>query len=157
MNKRAIGIFVLIIIVGLVGYLYALYDAYDRIEVEKVEIVSLEPVSFSVWRIIFKVYILNKGSIDVDVKKLTYRIYINSTFVGEGGKEDFTIKAGSENSLEFSLDINIVDLGLTLVFASGKTIDITVKGEVVVPLKLYGVVPVGSFGISYEKHKYAKL
>ena len=141
----------LLIIIGSIIYLGLLYTSAQNIGVKKTEIVWLQPTGVTTWSIKFDVYVQSNGTIDITINKLTYKIYINGTYVGEGAKYDFTIKAGQTVKLTFELEFDAVQLGLISILTSTGAKEIKITGIVSVPIKPFNLFSMRELTLPYSK------
>ncbi|MGQ4891664.1 MAG: LEA type 2 family protein [Candidatus Njordarchaeia archaeon] len=149
--KNAKVVISVIVLVGSVAYLGLLYVSAQNVSVKKVDVVWLQPTGITTWSVKFDVHVQSNGTIDITVNKLTYKIYINGTYVGEGAKYDFTIKAGQTIKLTFELEFDAVQLGLVSILTSTGAKEIKVTGVVSVPVKPFNLFTARELTLPYTK------
>jgi len=105
----------------------------------------------------FSLSIKNPESTSIEVDYINYRVYIENEFVGEGEKPHFIIKHGLSNhtfSFIFST-LNLTEPTKKL-FMRGN-VNVTVKGDVIVPAKFMGLFTWRHIKIPYEIHEKVKI
>ncbi len=131
----------IIIIAGVIIHLFLVYDAAKSIEVVDKKIVGLYPVypKIDEYEVKFMLTLKNPKSTTIEVDYISYKIYIENEFLGEGEKPRFFIKHGTENHT-FLFSFNIMDLTSSTreILINGNA-NVTVKGEIIIPAKFLGL------------------
>lgn len=144
-----VGIWVFIL-VGVGVYLYGMYQAGTSLKVEDVNIKSLDAMPPTSARIKAEVHFFNPTDNAIYVKNLLYRTYIEGKYVGEGYKIELPITPGkSKESFDYEFDMRDV-------FSAIKPkdmINITVRGKVDVPLKVFGLFTWKTITVPYQYNK----
>jgi LEA14-like dessication related protein len=161
--SKAVVIILVILIIGLGINFYQLSNAYDRLEIRETELMDakLEGINPLMFDFIpeeiiyeFRVLIHNPSDYPITVDEMRYQVYVESFFLGEGIEQDISVPANSETPLYFTV---ITETGDTLrvmadiIFNQGDPIEYEIKGYLVVPLKLFGIVQVTTVDVPFEK------
>ncbi|RLF73103.1 MAG: hypothetical protein DRN55_04570 [Thermoplasmata archaeon] len=118
------------------GYTYAV--AKDVQIVDK-KISSITPEGELRFRATLTFTFDNPRDRELDLEGLTYRIYVEGSYLGEGEKGAFTISPGLSNHT-FDIHFDLRDLGAALDSALGKEVlHLRVKGHVKVPARFFGL------------------
>lgn len=131
---------ILVIVVALVGQMAFVYRAATSLSVERVRVNSVSSGDHvGDFTVVFDISLQNPTGSGIDVDRLTYDLYLEDEFIGDGSKDSFTVEPGP-TVLDFSVTFNIFDLPTPVqeTFTSG-TATLTIKGEVTVPVKLLGL------------------
>ncbi len=140
-----------IIIVALVGHVAIVINAANSLEVERVRVISVAPgIVLGDFVVVFQITLHNPTGSSIDADRITYKIFLENEFIGEGEKTDFQVEPGSQN-LEFEVTFNVYDLPAPiqeLFFGSDATL--TIEGEVTVPIMLFGVWRYSEVTVPYE-------
>ena len=141
----------LVIVVALVGHVALVVNAANSLEVEGVRVVSVAPgVVVGDFVVTFEIDLRNPTGSTLEVDLLTYDLFLEDEFIGEGEKAAFEVGSGSQ-TLEFQVTFNAYDLPAPvqeLFFSS--TVKLTIEGEVTVPIKLFGVWDYTRVTVPYE-------
>ena len=140
-----------IIIVALVGHVAIVINAANSLEVERVRVISVAPgIVLGDFVVVFQITLHNPTGSSIDADRITYKIFLENEFIGEGEKTNFQVEPGSQN-LEFEVTFNVYDLPAPiqeLFFGSVSTL--TIEGEVTVPIMLFGVWRYSEVTVPYE-------
>jgi LEA14-like dessication related protein len=146
-SKKAIKIIVLIIvlliIIGLILDLVLVYLAAQDVDVSPKEIESVKQITGIEYEISFKLILENPSTINIQVEKTRYNIYIEDDFIGNGEKTEFLIKPG-KNDYSFSMQFNIMDLAIAVrdqLLSS--SVEIKVMGDIIIPVEFLRSIKVG--------------
>jgi LEA14-like dessication related protein len=141
-----------IIIVALVGHVAIVFNAANSLEIEEIGVISVAPgIVLGDFVVSFDITLNNPKGSTLDVDRITYRLHLEDEFIGDGEKTDFLVEPGSQ-SLEFQVTFNIYDLSAPaqeLFFSDTATL--TIKGEMTVPVKLFGVWRYTEVTVKYEE------
>ena len=149
--KLAITIF---IIVGIIVYLFWVYAAANSLSIEDENIKSVSPTGApEEYEAILELTISNPTSTSIEIDGITYEAYIEDNYVGEGEKEQFKIEPGIHEQ-EFLVIFNIRDLpsSVKTLFLQ-ETTNFTIKGEVTIPAKVFGLFTYTTITIPYSVTK----
>ena len=149
--KLVITIF---IIVGIIVYLYWIYAAANSLSIEDEDIKSVSPTGMpEEYQAVFELTISNPTSTSIEIDRITYKAYIEHNYVGDGKKEQFKIDPGVHKQ-EFQVLFNIRDLSenVKTIFLQ-ETTNITIKGEVTIPAKVFGLFTYTTITIPYSVTK----
>jgi LEA14-like dessication related protein len=141
----------LIIIVALVGHIAIIINTANSLEVEGVRVISVAPgIVLGDFVVVFDITLLNPTGSSIDVDRITYKLYLEDEFIGEGEKTNFLVEPGSQRR-EFEVTFNVYDLPAPVqeLFFSA-TATLTFEGEVTVPIKLFGVWSYTEVTVPYE-------
>ena len=129
-----------IIVIALLGHVVIVINAANALEVEEVLVVAVVPdIMIGDFVVVFKISLLNPTGSTIEVDRITYLLYLEDEFIGEGEKSNFQVEPGSQN-LEFDVTFTIYDLpGPIQELFYGSSATLTIEGEVTVPIKLFGV------------------
>ena len=140
-----------IIIVALVGHVAIVINAANSLEVERARVISVAPgIVLGDFVVVFQITLHNPTGSSIDADRITYKIFLENVFIGEGEKTAFQVEPGSQN-LEFEVTFNVYDLPAPvqeLFFGSVSTL--TIEGEVTVPIMLFGVWRYSEVTVPYE-------
>jgi len=130
----------LIIIVALVGHIAVVINAANSLEVEQVIVISVAPGTIlGDFVVVFEITLSNPTGSTIEVDRITYDLFLEDEFLGEGEKTNFQVEPGT-HGLKFQVIFNIYDLPAPvqeLFFSTTATL--VIEGEVTVPIKLFGV------------------
>jgi LEA14-like dessication related protein len=141
----------LVIAMALVGHVALVLRTANSLEVERVSIVSVAPgVVVGDFLVTFELTLHNPTGGSIEVDRLTYDLFLEDDFIGDGEKSDFKVEPGSQR-LDFQVTFNAYELSTPaqeLFFSS--TAKLTIDGEVTVPIKLFGVWRYTEVTVPYE-------
>lgn len=147
----------LVILVALVGHIALVINAANSLEVEDVRVISVAPgIVLGDFVVVFEITLDNPTGSEIDVDRITYKLYLEDEFLGEGEKMNFQVESGRQD-LEFEVTFNVYDLPAPvqeLFFSSGAML--TIEGEVTVPIKLFGVWTYTEVTVPYEHEEEIK-
>ncbi len=134
--KVAVSVLVLIM---LVGHMVVVYNAANSLEVDSVRVTEVFPGSIDGdFTVVFEITLLNPTSGTIEVERLTYDLFLEGEFIGEGSKDHFSIEPGT-TALDFAVTFNIFDLPEPAQDAFIKaSATLGIEGDVTVPIKLLG-------------------
>lgn len=140
-----------IIIVALVSHVAIVINAANSMEVERVRVISVAPgIVLGDFVVVFQITLHNPTGSTIDADRITYQIFLEDEFIGEGEKTNFQVEPGSQN-LEFEVTFNVYDLPAPiqeLFFGTDATL--AIEGEVTVPIKFFGVWRYTEVTVPYE-------
>ena len=140
-----------IIIVALVGHVAIVINAANSLEVERARIISVAPgIVLGDFVVVFQITLNNPTGSSIDADRITYKLFLENEFIGEGEKTAFQVEPGSQN-LEFEVTFNVYDLPAPvqeLFFGTDATL--TIEGEVTVPIMFFGVWRYTEVTVPYE-------
>ncbi len=147
------GLLTGLIVIGIIVYIVLLWITSQSItaEVESIENIHYNPLKNNA-EICFKIKVVNNGYIDVEIKKLYYKIYIDNKYLGEGVRENILINRGV-NTIDFCLNTKPEKAVKTLLLSKlykGK-VNVTIKGYIEMPIKSFGIIKLWDLEIPYEK------
>jgi LEA14-like dessication related protein len=144
-------IFLIIIILAGTGiHYYLVYLAASSIEVSNVAVNDVKAKSIADYEVTFLITLNNPTSTTIEIEALTYDLYLEGDFIGSGKKNSFDIDPGSEQ-YSFKVDFNINDLsGSARTLFLQDSANLKIKCQVIVPIKLFGAIKVGSVTVSKE-------
>lgn len=145
----------IIIIAGVAIHLVLVYNAANSIEITDKRIISLYPQSVLLdeYEVKFSLSIKNPKGTSIEVDYISYRVYIEDEFLGEGEKPHFSIDPGITNhTLLFSFTIYDLSSSTQRVLLSGAA-NVTIKGEVMIPAKFLGLFTWRHITIPYTLHE----
>jgi len=161
----------MVLLLGVVVWAYQGYQVYRSVKVVDCRISN---VVFDEWETIpvpgvpvpipfpkkvtvdFEVVLENPSGASVEVSLVTYDVYIEETYLGTGGKRGVVVVPGA-NRLTFSLGTGterlLTVLGRLIYEAISRGLryidaDVEVRGVVRLPVKLFGVIEVGSLAVT---------
>lgn len=143
---KVFAVVLLILIAGLGIYFYQLYTAAKEVEITRISIVSFEVKGFPTPSKILmelELYVRNPTNTYIELEKLSYIIYINGKYAGEGLREYILIPANSETPIKILAETTLSDilkLIATLIQEGKRSIVIEVKGMMHIPIKLFGTI-----------------
>lgn len=142
---------IVVILVALLGHIAIVINTANSLEVEEVRVVAVAPdIVVGDFVVVFKITILNPTGSTIEVDRLTYLLYVEDEFIGDGEKTAFQVERGSQ-SLEFQVTFTIYDLPdpvQKLFYGSSATL--TIEGEVTVPIKLLGLWRYSEVTVPYD-------
>jgi len=147
-------IITIIIIAGVIIHLFLVYEAAKSLEITGKKITGLYPTYRKIdeYEVKFALTFKNPKSTPIEVEYLHYKVYIEDEFVGEGSKPQFRIEKGVSNHT-FSLTFSALNLTAStknlLLYGS---VNVTVKGETIVPAKFLGIFTWKYIKIPYTIH-----
>jgi len=149
-GKIVATIIVILILVGFGYYFYQLYTVAKNVKVEDATISNISFEGFNKIFITFKVVVNNPSNYGVTLEKITYEIYFDGQYLGEGIKKDIYIPSNSKKPIYFSLETtgtNVVNLIKNLL--KQKIINYKVSGIISLPIKPYGTIKILTIDIPY--------
>ena len=149
--KLAITIF---IIIGIIVYLFLIYAAANSLSIEDESIKSISPTGTpEEYNAVLVFSINNPTSTSIELDSITYEIYIEDNYVGEGEKGHFKIEPGIHDQ-DFTVVFNIRDLPASIktIYLEQNT-NLTIEGEVTIPVKVFGLFTYTTITIPYSVTK----
>jgi len=148
---------VFLILVGVVGIAYDLIRVKHAAEQLKVVDVGVGSVNLSGFPVPTKIdldirlKIHNPVDYTITVDKLTYDIYINNRFVGQGVKQNLVIHGNGESIITIPVSVTSADIvtAIVEVLKTG-TIQVMVKGAIEVPVRWFGIIRVFTLTAPYQ-------
>ncbi|HDM23672.1 hypothetical protein DRO02_04835 [archaeon] len=146
----ATTIILLIIAFTAIDY-FLMYQAAQKLKADKVEVLGITPVKLPYeWKITFLVYIENPSDYIFEVKKITYKVYINGTYIGEDFKKYIIIPAKSRSDQTLTFQFDVRDIGeAAIIILSSDHIEVMVKGTIEVPVKLLRTLTISTVSLPY--------
>lgn len=145
----------LIIVVGILVYLYGLYQAGTNLKIEDVKIRTVEIIPPTSLRFKVNVDFNNPANQEIDVSSLMYKVYLEDKYIGEGYKFQLSIPHNFSTSiLEFEFDVKDTVVGAV---KAGDNANITVKGQVNVPIKVFGLFTYKTVTVPYTYTKQVSI
>jgi len=131
----------LVILVGIISYIIGLYLAATSIEVTDKRLAGFStgegPDEYIAS---VGITLLNPTDTTLTASHLRYRAYLEGDFIGEGAKDAFEIPHG-EKELLFDVIFDTNDLqGPTATLFFENSAELTVEGDVGVPIKAFGLL-----------------
>ncbi|MCD6299534.1 MAG: hypothetical protein J7L93_02860 [Thermoplasmata archaeon] len=148
-----------IIIIGVAVHLALVYNAARSIEITDKKIVGVYPEYPSVdeYEVKFMMTLNNPKHTNVEVDYISYNIYIENEYLGNGEKPRFSLEHGANNqTFIFSFSIFNLTAPARSVLMNGNA-DVTVKGDVIIPAKFLGLFTWRYIKIPYTIHEKVKL
>ncbi|MCD6481907.1 MAG: LEA type 2 family protein [Thermoplasmata archaeon] len=152
--KRAKLIISLVILAGVIIHLVLVYNAAKSLEMENERIVGLSPTYKKIdeYELKFSLTLKNPKSTSIEVDYIKYDVYVEDEFVGSGEKARLLIPPGLSNhtfSFTFSA-INLTSSTKNLLLQG--EVDVTVKGDVIIPAKFLGLFTWRYIKLPYTIH-----
>lgn len=140
----------LLLVSGVVADLGYTYVVARDVQITDKSISSITPEGDLRFRATVIFTFDNPRGKELNLEGLSYRIYVEETFLGEGEKGSFTISPGlSKHTFEVNFDLR--DLGAALESALGKDVLLLrVKGVVRVPARFFGLYTWRVIEIPYD-------
>ena len=141
----------IVIVVGLVVHLVLVYNAAKQLEVERAHVTSVYPAGIEgSYTVTFTITIKNPTRTEIEVDRLTYRLHLESDFLGEGEKTFFSVEPGSQE-LDFSVTFALKDLATsTYTLFNEATATLRIAGKATVPAKVFGLWTYTRVTVPYE-------
>jgi len=100
----------------------------------------------------------NPTDYTIAVDKLTYEIYINNRFVGQGVKQDLVIHGDGESDITMPVSITSADAiaAIIEVLKTG-TIQVMMRGAIDVPVRWFGIIEIFTITTPYQFAKNVHL
>ena len=134
-------------------HLYLMYDAASKLEIKDKAIDGMDYDGGTRFRLRFVIHLRNPTSTAIEVKTITYAVYVEDVYVGEGRKDSLTIPPGTtRHELEFVFDAASVP-GLTPKILGKSVLGVEVKGKVTVPVKAFGLLEYTSLTLPYDQEE----
>ena len=148
---------VFLILVGVAGIAYDLIrvkQAAEQLKVVDVGVGSVDLSGFPVpTRIDLDIRLKIRNPVDytIAVDKLTYDIYINNRFVGQGAKQNLVIYGNGESVIAMPVSITSADAiaAIIEVLKTG-TIQVMVRGTIEAPVRWFGIIRVFTVTAPYQ-------
>jgi len=139
-----------IIIVGVGIYLAFVYDTAKSIKIVEKRIESVYPKDADEFEVRFFLVLKNPKKFDIEIDYISYKIYIEKEFVGEGAKPHFFIENG-EKKYEFDTTFSIKNTSQAIKnsLLMGEA-NIKIKGDVMIPAKFFGLFTWKHIKIPFE-------
>jgi len=162
---KAVAVFLaFLILMGVAGIAYDLIrvkHAADQLEVVDVGVGSVDFSGFPVPTKIdldIRLKIHNPTDYTIAVDKLTYEIYINNRFVGQGVKQDLVIHGDGESDITMPVSITSADAiaAIIEVLKTG-TIQVMMRGAIDVPVRWFGIIKIFTITTPYQFAKNVHL
>ena len=142
---------VIVVVAGIVVNLIQINEAGNQLSFEGVELYSLD-VSGSLIviptkiRIDLGVIVRNPTQYTLDIKRMTYTIFIQGKYFGEGSSRDIVLPAGSAIPIPMSLEVSVAPVGGVLMPVN--------KLEILAPyLALIGLVGAVTAAVAATKRR----
>ena len=156
MIGKVISAVALVLLIGLGFYGYQLYTATKQIQVTEVSIASPDlrgwPIPSRI-RLELDFYVENPTPFDVELERLSYKVYVNDRFVAEGVKGYVLIPANSATPIRIPLEITALDVLKAMasqIMEGKRDVKVDVRGMADVPIKLFGIVRIVSISVPFE-------
>ncbi|MEW6070497.1 MAG: fibronectin type III domain-containing protein, partial [Candidatus Thermoplasmatota archaeon] len=147
----------LIILIGVGVYFYWTYQAAKALQVTHQEIVGFELIGPTRYRVTFDVYFNNPTEHGIDVEEVSYEVYVEGAYLGEGYKRDLSIPPGEKkHTFTFTFDIRDAAESAKRAFLQ-ETVLITVKGKATIPAKVFGLFTWKRFTVPYSVDKQVNI
>ena len=152
--KRAKLIISLVILAGVTIHLVLVYNAAKSLEMENERIVGLSPTYKKIdeYELKFSLTLKNPKSTSIEVDYIKYDVYVEDEFVGDGEKARLLIPPGLSNHT-FSLTFSAISLTSStknlLLYGS---VNVTIKGDVIIPAKFLGLFTWRHIKLPYTMH-----
>ncbi len=139
------------IVIGLVVHLALVYNAARQLEVEGVRVTSVYPAAIEgSYTVTFTITVNNPTRTEIEVDRLTYRLHLETDFIGEGEKTFFDVEPGSQE-LDFSVTFALRDLATsTYTLFNQATATLRLSGKATVPAKVFGLWTYTRVTVPYE-------
>lgn len=143
-------IIIVIIIIGLISHLILVYFATQTLEIKEKQFDKIEQLSLTNYEVTFTLTFQNPTDTEIDINKLTYDVYLEDEYLGNGEKSSFAIQPGLKEHA-FSLQFNIFDLpAVVRELFLHSTATLKIVGEVTIPAKFFGLWEFTAIKNSYE-------
>jgi len=148
----------IIIISGVIIHLFLVYSAAKSLETKEVKIIGIYPISLDEYEVKFTLTLYNPKNTEIEVDYISYNVYIENEFVGYGEKPHFIIKHGTHNyTFLFSFSILNLSSATKSLILAGESIDIEIKGNVIIPAKFLGLFTWRYIKLPYETEEKLKI
>lgn len=103
-------------------------------------------------KLVFGVSVHNPTFLPFALERMSYSMFINAKFIGDGFTENVLIPSGTTRPIPLPIEISTAGIliGLIDVIGSG-TFQLEVKGNMEIPIKFYGIVKLFTISIPFEK------
>ena len=147
----AIALIVVLVLAGLGLNFYQLYMVAQNIKIEEVKISSImlegvNPLLFDYYPdkviFMFTVTIDNPSEYSLTIEKLTYKVYIEEQYFGEGEKENIHIPSKTKTQINLTLQSktqNLLKIVEKILKTKEKTINYQINGTITIPVKIYNL------------------
>ncbi|RLG39685.1 MAG: hypothetical protein DRO01_05215 [Thermoproteota archaeon] len=140
----------LLLISGVVVDLAYTYAVSKDLQITDKRITAITPEGGTVFKAVLQFTFENPRSKELELQGITYKIYVEGEYLGEGEKGAFTIPPGESNQ-SFEILFDLQDLGSVLDSVLGKeVVHLRLKGEVMVPAKFAGLYTWKVLTIPYD-------
>ncbi|NIA10157.1 MAG: hypothetical protein GWP10_10650 [Nitrospiraceae bacterium] len=157
--KRIKLVVTIIIIAGVAVHLAFVYNAAKSVEITDKKIVGVYPEypSLDKYEVKFMMTLNNPKHTDIEVDYVSYNIYIENEYLGNGEKPRFSIEHGSNNqTFLFSFSIFNLTAPTRNILMHGNA-NVTVKGDVIIPAKFLGLFTWRYIKIPYTIHEKVNM
>jgi len=149
----------IIIIVGVAVHLALVYNAAKSIEITDEKIVGIYPKYPSVdeYEVKFMLTLNNPKHTSIEIDYISYKIYVENEYLGEGEKPHFSLEYGSNNqTFLFSFSIFNLTTPTRHLLMNGAA-NMTIKGDVIIPAKFLGLFTWRYVKVPYTIHERVKI
>jgi len=152
--RKAKFVVTIIILSGVIIHLFLVYDTAKSLEIKEKKIIGISPSREGVdeYEVKFSLTLKNPKSTPIEVDYIHYEVYVEDEFIGEGDKPRFRIGHGLSNHT-FSLTFSAINLTASVknLILYGM-VNITIKGEVIIPAKFMGLFTWRYIKLPYTIH-----
>ncbi|MCD6572715.1 MAG: hypothetical protein J7K95_01300 [Thermoplasmata archaeon] len=140
----------IIIIIGVATYLIFVYDAAKSISIVDKKIEGAYPVSFDEYEVRFSLTLKNPKNFDIEIDYISYKIYIEDEFVGEGAKPHFFIENGVKKyGFDATFSVKNLSQAGKEALMNGEA-NLKIKGVIMIPAKFFELFTWKHIKIPYE-------
>lgn len=146
--------FTIVVIIGLVVHLALVYNTANSLSVEGRHVTNVAPTSLDgEYTVTFSITIDNPTRTSINVDRLTYKLYLEDDFLGEGEKAFFKVTTGTA-SYEFQVTFDAASLaGPTYTLFTQESATLRITGKVTVPAKVFGLWTYTHITVPYSQEE----
>ncbi|MCD6171206.1 MAG: hypothetical protein J7J36_02145 [Thermoplasmata archaeon] len=146
----------IVLIIGVAIYLAFVYNAAKSIKIvdKRIGGVNLKnPLMPDEYEVKFIIVLKNPKNTEIEVDYISYKVYIEDEYLGEGEKPHFFIEHGIKNyTFVFSFSIYNLTSSAKELLINGEA-NMTIKGEIMIPLKFLSLFTWKYIKIPYTIHR----